>query len=50
MPDYLTRIYAPADWQEYRDIRLRSLQDSPDAFGTTYPEAAKYPDSLAISE
>ena len=46
MSDYLTRNYAPADWQEYRDIRLQSLQDSPAAFGTTYAEAAKYPDSL----
>ncbi len=46
MTQYTTRTYAPGDWQNYRDIRLRSLQDSPDAFGTTYAQAKAYPDSL----
>lgn len=26
------------DWQEYKTLRLQSLQDSPDAFGSTYAE------------
>ncbi|MCQ4260594.1 GNAT family N-acetyltransferase [Stutzerimonas stutzeri] len=30
------RSVVVGDWQEYRDIRLRALLDSPDAFGSTY--------------
>lgn len=35
----------PSDWQCYRSLRLSSLQDAPDAFGATYDNERKLPDS-----
>ncbi|HEX2229661.1 MAG TPA: GNAT family N-acetyltransferase, partial [Candidatus Binatia bacterium] len=29
------RTFAPHEWETYRDLRLRALADSPDAFGGT---------------
>ena len=38
-------LLSPAMWELYRDLRLSSLLDSPDAFGGTYAlEAARPPD------
>lgn len=43
------RVLAGPDWQVYRDLRLRALKDSPDAFGTTYEESCQRPDEYWMS-
>jgi ribosomal protein S18 acetylase RimI-like enzyme len=40
----LRRIGA-GEWRELRDLRLRSLQDAPDAFASTYEEESIRPDA-----
>jgi hypothetical protein len=32
------RLIGAKDWTAFREIRLRSLLDSPDAFGSSYGE------------
>lgn len=33
-----------SEWRDYKEIRLRALQDSPDAFGGTYEVSRTYSD------
>lgn len=40
------RIVHPAEWQQYKAIRLRALDDAPDAFGSTLALEAQRPDAL----
>jgi GNAT superfamily N-acetyltransferase len=32
----------PSDWAAYRELRLRSLRESPDAYGSTYSYEAEF--------
>ena len=42
---HTVRSIRPEEWQTYRAVRLRALQDSPDAFGSTYEIEVAQPDS-----
>lgn len=45
----VVRPIRPDEWQPYRDIRLRALQDAPDAFGSTYDIERERTDDLWAS-
>lgn len=36
MSEFDIRVLAPADWLTYKSVRLASLKDAPDSFGSTY--------------
>ena len=38
MPSLSTRPITAQDWRTYKTLRLQSLQDAPNAFGSTYAE------------
>ncbi|MGH3445043.1 MAG: GNAT family N-acetyltransferase [Nocardioidaceae bacterium] len=40
------RVIGADDWATWRDIRLRSLLDTPSAYGSTYEQEADYPEEL----
>jgi ribosomal protein S18 acetylase RimI-like enzyme len=39
-------ILTPSDWRKYKAIRLKSLKESPDAFGSTYKSEAIFTDDI----
>ncbi len=41
----LVRPFEPGEWRIYRDLRLRALADSPDAFARTLAEEQAQPDA-----
>jgi GNAT superfamily N-acetyltransferase len=43
------RQFLPHEWRIYRDLRLRALADSPDAFGSTLAEGRDRPDTEWVS-
>ncbi|MDP4528648.1 GNAT family N-acetyltransferase [Alkalimonas delamerensis] len=45
MSQFNIRVLKPKDWPLYKQIRLASLQESPDAFGLTYQQALLLPDA-----
>lgn len=50
MTDDVRIISLPTDrWQEYRALRLHALQESPQAFGSSYAENVVHPDEFWIN-
>lgn len=43
------RRIEPSDWPAYRALRLRALQDAPDAFGSTFEAERALPDTFWTS-
>lgn len=42
MSDITIRELSENDWREYKSIRLKSLRDSPDSFGSTYEREVSF--------
>ena len=40
--NFQINVLSQSDWREYRDIRLKSLLDSPDSFGSTYERESTF--------
>ena len=48
MSEINIRELAASEWREYRDLRLRALKDSPDAFSATYADAQARSDGIGL--
>jgi ribosomal protein S18 acetylase RimI-like enzyme len=46
--DITIETLQPAQWAEYKDLRLRALQREPQAFGTPYSKDVAHPDEKWI--
>lgn len=46
MTDTTVRRLAVGEWKKYRDLRLKSLQESPEAFVKTYAEEKDFDESV----
>jgi ribosomal protein S18 acetylase RimI-like enzyme len=44
MSEFKIRILGTDDWLLYREVRLNSLKDSPDSFGSTHTREAQFTD------
>ncbi|MFY1674676.1 GNAT family N-acetyltransferase [Plantactinospora sp. WMMB334] len=44
MGDVRTMTVGPDDWRSWQEIRLRSLREDPDAFGSTHEREAAFPE------
>lgn len=44
MDELTVRVLEEDDWRDYREVRLASLEDSPQAFAATYAEEATRPE------
>nr|WP_290830435.1 GNAT family N-acetyltransferase [Halomonas sp.] len=45
MSDVKIRVLTPQDWPLYKSVRLKSLKDSPDSFGSTYDQEITFSDA-----
>lgn len=45
MSEFRIRVLTPKDWKTYKSVRLNSLEDSPDSFGSTYEQELLFTDS-----
>ena len=46
MSEISVRVLEENDWQDYREVRLAALQESPQAFLATYAEEATQPGAV----
>src|SRR5690606_19912818 len=45
MSEFEIRKLSTTDWETYKSVRLRSLKDSPDSFGSTYEREVAFSES-----